>query len=268
MSTRNINTWQDAVKDLDEANQQFKKLYSIMTPLEKHFVTEQIAETREKYRRAIEEGAIAQHTEAINNLKSKLARVESERRILANSWNQHELSAALQVAEMRINHAAKAGDLDSLKAIYQEAKESGDRVKQRAVAEAMQNVTEKFPTAAQDSHGESMRRSVNLMEKQAARELQKLQTSQGLEEAHKAAAQAVQQLDDARRQMVNANDAMSDRNLSLNQTLSIPLNMSFEKALERCTQDQSGNFHFKEEPPAPVEKTLTADQRKLMHLND
>jgi len=167
---------------------------------------------------------------------------------------------------MRIDAAAKTGNLDSLQAIYQEAQESGDRVKLRAAAEALQNVTAKIPADAQ-YHGKSMRRTANTIEKQAARDLRQLQTSPELQEAHQAAAQAVQMLDDARRQMVNANDAISDHSLSINQAFSIPLELSFEKALERCTQDESGNFQFKEEQPAPVEKTLSAEQRKLMHLD-
>ena len=270
-SNSNPTTWQEAVKQLNEANQQFKRLHGIMTPLEKQFITQEIIEAREKYRSFIENGVLAEFSQAQTILKERLANLEREKARVINGFDQGQLAASMQVASMRIDHAAKNGDLDSLQAIYQEAKDSGDRVKQKAVAEALQSVTSKFPASALNSRGKPAKRGANILESQAARDLLQFQTGPELDQAHQTTAQAVDQLDYVRRQMVNVSETMSDRALSLNQTFSIPLISSFEKALERCTQDASGKFTFTDEvkpiPPQPA-RQYTETEKSLYQIKE
>jgi len=235
-------TWQDAVKQLDEANQQFRKLRGIMTPLENKFVSQEISGAREKYRKLIEDGVIGEHTAAIQNLKAKLAEVEAKKARVTNSFNGPELAAQMAIYSQRIEHASKNGDLASLRAIYQEAKDSGDREKLRAAAESLQSVTAKFPASAQDMHGNPAIRAVNVLEKQARRDLQQMQTSPELQEAHKAAAEAVEILNQAGKQILRTAEAMGE----VAPNGSSIHNESFNHALDRVHQDESGNFILKE----------------------
>ena len=266
LSNSNPATWQEAVKQLDEAKRQFNKLHGIMTPLEIKFVRQELSEAREKYRQAIENGVIGEHAAAIENFKAKLARVEEEKRAVTNSWNAAELGAQMQVYQKLVENAAGNADLGSLQTIYQEAKDSGDKYKIRAAAVAIQSASARTPAGAQDTHGEDIRRAVNLMRKQATRDLEALTNSPDLETAHQAAAEAVEVLNQAKRQIVSAAEAMDEvaPNGNVNNT-------NLGHALARVTQDESGNLVIKDAiqpiPPQPARK-MTETEKSFYQIKE
>jgi hypothetical protein len=257
--------WREAVKQLDEANRQFNKLYGIMTPLEKHFVTEQISEAREKYRQFIENGLISEHAAAINNYLSKLDNIERERRNVTNSWDAAELGAQMQVYQKLVEVAAGNADLGSLQKIYQEAKDSGDRNKLKAAAVAIASASARTPTGAQDIHGEDVRRGVNLLRKQAARDLEALDTSPNLQAANEAEGEARAALIQANKQIFQTADVMGE----LSQNGAIIHNFNLMKEAERVHIDGAGNIGIKiEETPTPENAGLSEEQKKLMQMEN
>jgi len=267
--TSNPATWQEAVKQLDEAKQQFKRLNGIMTPLEITFVRQELTEARERYRRAIENGVIGEHAAAVQNYQAKLEAINAEQRAITNSWDAAQLAAEMQVASMRIDAAAKNADLETLQTIYQEAKDSGDRVKLRAAAEALQTATARIPAEAQDRHGESMRRAVNLMQKRSADDLAGLRSSPTLEAAHQAAAETQAALIQAHEQIYQTAEVMDE----LAPNGSVILNMNLSKEAERIHIDGAGNIGIREDvktiPSQPVrrwtEPQKWTEQEKLLY---
>jgi hypothetical protein len=236
--------WQGMIKELREAKQERDRLYSIMTAYERQTVAEFIGGTREKYRPAIEAGALAVWEGAKANLKAALANVEAQRRKVANSWDASKLTPEMQVYSMRIDQATKADagrpDLEALQAIYQEAKDSGDKYKARAAAEALQGLVSKIPAGAQDKHGIDARQIANGIAKQARRDLQALQSSPELTQAHELTAAKVQELNAAKSLLYDTAAVLGE--LNPNDTLR---NSRFITALESVTQSE-GQFHFKE----------------------
>jgi hypothetical protein len=235
-------TWQDAINEIKTANQERNRLLPIMTAYERQTVSEYISGLKEQYRPTIEAGVLATWNGAKENLRSALKNVEAQKRKVTNSWEAAKLSPELQVYTVRIAAAATNGDLESLKAIYQEAKDSGDRYKIRAAAEALQATVKKIPNDAQDSHGDLIRMTVNRMEKTAAADLENLRTSPELTAAHELASVKVSELDAARKLIVDTAQTFGE--LAPNE--SIIYNTNFNKALASVTQDAAGNIIFEE----------------------
>jgi hypothetical protein len=240
------NDWQGMVDHLKKANQEYRAASGIMTPYERQSIGQSIAEKREQLRPTIEAGALAVWEGAKANLKAALANVEAQRRKATNSWDDGKLAPIMQVYSMRIDQATKADagrpDLAALQAIYAEAKDSGDRYKIRAAAEALQGVVSKIPAgSAPDPHGTDARMIANGIAKRAGRDLEALKTSPELTKADELAAAKTQELNAAKSLLYEAAEPIDG--VFPNGTMR---NSRFIKALESVTQDDEGSFVFKE----------------------
>jgi len=253
--SQSISNWRDMVKYLEKVNAKFQQNLPIMTRYEAASINADIVERKEYYRRFIETGVVGMLEDAKASYKSSLKDVEAQKAKITNSWDASKLAPELQIFSMRIDKAAKDGDRAALEVIYAEAKNSGDRYKQRAAAEAIQNAIEKVPANAQDSHGTSMRRAVNLMQKTAADDLAQLQTSPELQAAQQKAAAVVEEINAARISIADA--ARAFREEAPNGTI---LNTKLQKALDSIRVGEDGNPEIVEErPPTPPDFGVGSD---------
>jgi hypothetical protein len=238
-----VNDWRGMLELLKKANAEYTAALPIMTPFERQGIGQSIKEKREQYRKSIEAGVIEQHTEAINNYKAKLSRVEAERRKIINSWDAAKLAPELQVYRLRVDTAAQQGSREALEAIYQEAKDSGDKYKLRAAVEALQNVNAKIPLTAMDIHGELVRQAGNHLETQAKNDLAALRTSADLEAAYKDTAAAVEAIKAAEKEIYRTAEVFQE----LAPNGAVFFNTTLEKAKDRVHFMADGSIGIKED---------------------
>lgn len=211
-----------------------------MTELERQNHAESIAETRERYRPAIMAGVMGTWKAAKQNLKMALDQVQNEKKKILNSFDAGKLANEMQLAAMRIQNAAKADagqfDIGAIEAIRNEAKVSGDPYKIRAVNESLSTLVSMVPEGSLDQHGNDLKFKANRMAKEAKRDLDALMTSEGLEKAHKMAADSVGLLNSARHHLVYVaetfGEVMGD----------VIHNTDIENALKSVKQTNDGQF--------------------------
>ena len=87
---------------------------------------------------------------------------------------------------------------------------------------------------------------VNSMQKQASRDLAVLQTSPDLQAAHQAASEATEAVNQAQREILRANDTLSEHSLWPGfEGMTPALDPAFREALDRIAVDDSGEFVLK-----------------------
>lgn len=233
--------WKGMIEVIKAAQADQNRYLPIMTQYERQTIAASIGGMVEQYRPVIEGGALAAWNGAKSNLKAALLNVELQKRKITNSWDAGKLAPELQVYSMRVEAAAQNGDLAALKIIREEAQGSGDRYKQRACAEALQGLVNKFPKGAQDIHGIDARMVANSLEKQAQRDIEALQNSPELTQAHEITAAKVQELNAVKSLLFNTADVLGEMNP--NGTIR---NSLFISAIETVQQDDQGNFIIQE----------------------
>lgn len=222
-------------------------MLSIMTQYERLTVAEYIHGLKEKYRPMIEAGAVGQWYAAAHGVVDAQANVENERRKIVNSYDTAKLANELLVMETRVDQAVHAHgnhpDLAALKEIYEEAQDSGDRLKQRAAAEVYQSLVSKIPAGLQDRHGHDARMVTNRLEVRAANDLEALKITPALIAALEAKDKKRDELKRAENLIFDTADALGG--LNPNGTMNNAA-LVFITALESVTQDEEGNFSIKE----------------------
>lgn len=203
-------SWRDRLEELRKARQEYHSLEGMMSPVERTLFSKSINEKRaevEPYimREALGEWhyAIDQYTQAVKGLK------EAKNREVAR-WDASKLNAEMQTVELLVTKAVQSsvgGNLDPsvmprLKAMYEEAKNSGDLYKARACAEVFTGLT-----AMVGNDGEA-RFLANRLSQQAQRDAKAVRTTAELERSDRQAEEAVEKLDQAKHTLINVDEGL------------------------------------------------------------
>lgn len=232
------------IQEIRDLEQKITKYNPFMTTAERMMASDQMAETRAKYRDPITRDAIGKWNQAKSNLRKALQEVEREKARNLNNWDAGKLANEMQVAKMRVDSATKSDggrfNLSAIQSIISEANQSGDKYKQRAVLEAVQDLVSKVPAGNQDPHGNDARMVANRIAKEAGKQLEALNSSAWLEQAHNTASQRVQELNAAKSNLVETASVMGELSGD------IIHNSIIIKALE-SVQQNNGKFIFEDE---------------------
>lgn len=215
-----------------------------MTPYERSVLEREIGEKRASLEGAIIAGALGEWKQAVNNVKAKLDQVKAAKAKETARWDGTRLSSELQVYEtltrQQLNTAtdtmSQREAVENLRALYDEAQKSGDIYKQRAAAEVIRGAIGNARGLDSDR-----RMEINRLAKQAERDLSTLRQSEELNQAHQAAAEAVEKLNQARNMLFDV-----DRGLGYTAPNGLPGNSQIIKALTQVQQDRAGNFVFEQ----------------------
>ncbi|TDA63901.1 MAG: hypothetical protein D9V45_12910 [Chloroflexi bacterium] len=205
MSMLNINTrtnsdmpaYHKALLEIRAAQAELKKYESIMTPYERHTINESIQSKVAANRDLVYNGVKGAWLNFISGYKDAVKRYLQAEQNEINSWDSGKLGTEMHTFQMRLNQAigmedkgALAGNtqnINQVKAMYQEAMNSGDRYKQRAAAEVIRGVNTK--NMQRDQVVE-----IRLMARNAEEQLKTLRTSDALQKAAAEANQAQKEL--------------------------------------------------------------------------
>ena len=234
--------WKGAVETIKAAKQKRDHYLPIMTNAERQIVADDIGHLVEQSRPIIENGAIAAYNGAAIGVIQGQTKVQAEKKKILNSWDTSKLAAELQLYGLQVENALKNGDIETLSRIHQEAIDSGDRYKQRAAAETLQGLVNKFPQGKQDSHGLDARTLANRLENQAARDLASMGTSPELFKASSELDAKKQDLQNAEKQLYETAGLLGD--LAFNGDMH---NSRFIETMRSVTQDADGTFHTGEQ---------------------
>lgn len=238
-------SYEAMIAELQQLDSEFVKYQSVMTGYERTKALDVIAGKRDEYRDVISAAAVQRHKTAAKNLKAALEAAQVERRKIANSWDYAKLANEMQVAKMRIDAAAKSDigrfDIAAVVSIKKEAELSGDKHRIRAVYEALQDLVSKVPEGSgQNPYGGDVRMTANRIARQSWRELQEMNTSEGLQAAEAAIPQRVEELERSKGNLFNVAELLGD----CLPGASIIHNSMIDDALRIVEQNNNGDFIF------------------------
>lgn len=139
----------------------------------------------------IRQGAIGEYRSKLMEFQKAQAAHKKEIEREANRWDTGKLSGEMAFVNQRIEAALGTGNdpVSEFKALFEDAKVSGDRHKIRAAAEALRGALGKVKTDNMDT-----RRALNLLGKQADAELRQMRVTPEMEKAEEAAKAAFERV--------------------------------------------------------------------------
>ncbi len=160
----------------------------------------------------LEAHGLAIWNEGRANISKALKDVTRAKANEAKRWDAQKLAANMQVYQARLDQAVAVARgnpvdlLERLKAIYNDAEDSGDDVQRRAAAEVLKIADSKVRGSVNDPgvleiHG---------LTQEAERDLAGLRTSPELEAAHKTAAVAFHDMNRRRDEVYKVADALGE----------------------------------------------------------
>ncbi len=180
-------TWRDYAEIIKSARKELAQYANMMTPYERAAAEREINDLRNTYLKHISEGILEEHEAAIYKFQNAHLKVEQERKKEIAGWDAQKLSAEMQVYEKLIDQAVNStGDAfgglgkqsNILEETYQEAQQSGDKYKQRAIAEVMKSAPTKYRTDNQE-----IKKTINHLAAQSERDLLAVRNSRELKQA-------------------------------------------------------------------------------------
>ncbi len=188
--------WREGLELIRASREEYKQYAAIMTPYEQSLAEREIQSTIDRWKPEIISNLLREHEAAINQVKDARQAIERQKAVEVNRWEAGKLGGELQVAKMLLDQAGNAPDQgdpfrggsgsrqERIQALYQDARQSGDIFKQRAMAETLQGLN-----VGRDSE-------LNHLVKQAERDLAAMRRTVEIEQAEQAAAVAWQALVD------------------------------------------------------------------------
>jgi len=172
--------WRTAAQEIQEARKELEKHANIMTPYERQSFSEIIKERVTRDYSMIYQGVKDQLQTTAKKYQDKQAAIESAHSRLAKSWDNAKLGAEMNAFQMLVNHALQGNSgvpglsqgtdsVGRLKAIYQEARRTGDTHKMRAAAEVLRSINT-------DSLPKDTAFPLRMLAKQAEADLSEMQT--------------------------------------------------------------------------------------------
>lgn len=181
------NLWRDYAKRIKAAKKELGDYYSIMTEYERQTAQNEIKNMKDQYMQYITEGILGEHEAALQKFKNAHVKVGQERKKEIASWDAQRLAAEMQLYEKLIDQAVNStGDAfgglgrqsNILEETYQEAQQSGDKYKMRAIAEVMKSAPKKTRTDDAD-----IKRMIESLAVRAENDLLTVRNTQELKQA-------------------------------------------------------------------------------------
>lgn len=214
----NPQDWRETLKAFQTEREDFTRRESIMTPYERVTISEYLGEERRRIGPVVIAGAKAEWDSAIEATRRALARVEEAKAAEARRWDAGKLGAELNLYKTLTDLALQSSPAGGvtveqrLRAIYQDAKSSGDNYKLRAAAEVFASLGGKLGGDLEK------RMTANRLVIDAQNDLAETRKYSELDAAHNQAAEAVEGLNQARRVMVETGEVLGDM-LEINKNL-------------------------------------------------
>lgn len=246
ISTNNsITDWQEMKKTIRAAVAEYNQYSFMMTPYERSTIEREIEAKRKQSEPAIMAAVLGIWNEAVDNLKNNDAAVIQARKREVAQWDAGRLGNEMQVYQMRLDQTLLAnqgsghmerGTVKTLQRMYQEAQDCGDKYKARACAEVMRGVL-----ARTSGYDLEERFPINELAERAGRDLEAMSETPELKAAQEAANRSVDGLNAARREILDAADALgyTAPNGNLMESRLID-------ALARVKQNDDGTFQIDE----------------------
>lgn len=138
-NTTVIRTWQDAAEQLRQAKRKAAEEGHLMTPYELYQTNELLTRSRDMLRGVIETGAVSDFGAAVTAYRDAHQTVKTARQREINSYDAARLNNEMSMTSQRMTVALRSPDpVPMLQAIMREARDSGDKHKQRATYEIVQ----------------------------------------------------------------------------------------------------------------------------------
>jgi hypothetical protein len=205
------NDWREALKEIQAARKEYTEYAQVMTAYERSVVERSIGERVGVLYPSLLAGIQAEHNAAIQKIQDSQTAKRREVTKEIDRWEPGRMVAELEVAQKRVNMSLSAGGLSpfsggspttggKLEALIQEARQSEDIYKKRAIYEALQDVTPKVDA------GERL--VVNRLSKDAERELAALRVTEGMTKAQEAEQAALAGYAQVRKQVLETAAAL------------------------------------------------------------
>lgn len=217
-----------------------------MSPYERMVISNDIQDDITKAHPAVYKQVVPPYKEAINKYKNSLASIEQEKTKEIQRFNaarlNEEMAYVTRSAEMALSDSGSALDSTSstvhekLRALYDEAKRSGNLEKQRATFEVIQSVLPKAPGKE--------RIEINSLAKEAQRDLAQLRRPESLLKAEQDAQSALQEVAQRQAEVAEAAELLEGNVTNIFATGSLI------KAYKLVQQDATGKvFIYDENDP-------------------
>lgn len=232
-----MNEWKRLTKEVRQLREKQNELYSYMTTAERMSTEGNIETLKHRYERAVIDGVVSDWNVAKQGVLTAQERVKAEIAAERRRWDDTKLSASLQSVKLLTDQAfsAAGGDMREaakrLDALYQDYYGSGDLHKQRAAVEMFSGLRGK----SLDEDGIL----INQLATQARRDAAGLRTTPSLQRAHEEMAQAVEGLNAAEAEIVQA-----DKDMGWSFPNGEVGNFALAKTLGKVVQDENQFFTF------------------------
>lgn len=193
-------SWRDRLEELKTARAEYSKLEPIMTEVERILIAKSINEKQSEVGSYIMQGALSEWHYAIDQYKNAVKGIQEAKNREVSRWEAIKLNAEIDTAERLVTKAVQSstgGRLDPsvmprLKAMYDEAQNSGDIYKMRAMAEVFTGLPSMVGGDLDD------RMYANKLSQQAQRDAQAVRVTREIEKADQLARDAVETLTQAK----------------------------------------------------------------------
>jgi hypothetical protein len=145
-------TWRDRIREIKSAYDELRENSSIMNEYQRTIIERRIKDMKTAYYPVIVSGLLAENRDAVQTLKNAKHRTISEKQKEINSWDAQKLTTEMQLQQMLVDQSFSEGNhnifnsdgtVGNLEKIFNDAQQSGDKYKMRAVAEVMKSLPNK-----------------------------------------------------------------------------------------------------------------------------
>jgi hypothetical protein len=225
--------WRQQRDQFGEALKNARRNSDKMSQFERDTIGQELKDFTEGLGKQILSKALEEYHGKLDDYRKKEAEVRKARMKEMSRWDPRQLAPEMQVMEMRVENAVYARDPGAeLRAVYAEAKESGDVYKLRAAADALHKVERTGAFLPPEVMLE-----VNRVAQKAQRDLNDARITPELETAHKAAEEAFNQAMDARNELTKTDRIVSMQSEDFNYW---PSGVNVLRALSRIIESQDG----------------------------
>jgi parvulin-like peptidyl-prolyl isomerase len=183
-------SWLDHLEELKAARDEFRMYAGIMTQYEQSVIQRDIDARRAQAQPIIEAGILGEFQAAVAGYQAAQANLKQAKLAEARRFDTIKLKGEIEAVKALVDLALSStspafgfghgvSKADHLKAIYQEAQESGDLLKRRAAAEVLRGINPEGMTP-------EVRMEINHLTHQAERDLNSLRTTEGMTQAEAA----------------------------------------------------------------------------------
>lgn len=201
MINRFTTNWHDDLEDIRQMRNDLNANWGLMTDFEKVKYKNAFTRKREAAFKKITGGAIEEFRGMIRRYVRTGEEFDAEVRKEMNAWDPAKLNAEMQLAESRVQAIIRDGDqvAKGLKGLYQEATQSQDLHKIRAVTEALKGNHTKL-----NNLDDKM--AVNGLAKEAEEKLKDLRMTEGMKQAVQKRTAERENLLQARRNLISISE--------------------------------------------------------------